>query len=229
MSNELQIFDLVLHASPVVQFVMLLLLLASVSSWTIIFRKRMLVRRARLATERFESSFWSGGDLGALYRAIESRGGATGMESIFEFGFREFARLRQQGGVAADMLLEGARRAMRVAQIREIERLEHSLATLATVGSTSPYVGLFGTVWGILSAFTALGNAQQATLQSVAPGIAEALVATAIGLFAAIPAVVAYNRYADQISRLELRYDAFMEEFSTILQRHAGRVAADGA
>ena len=228
MNNELQIFDLVLHASPVVQFVMALLLLASISSWTIIFRKRMLVRRARLETERFENSFWSGGDLGALYRAIESRGGATGMESIFEFGFREFARLRQQGGGAADMLLEGARRAMRVAQIKEIERLEHSLATLATVGSTSPYVGLFGTVWGILSAFTALGNAQQATIQSVAPGIAEALVATAIGLFAAIPAVVAYNRYADQISRLELRYDAFMEEFSTILQRHAGRVAAGG-
>ena len=228
MSNELQIFELVLHASPVVQFVMLLLLAASVVSWTIIFRKRMLVRRARLETERFENSFWSGGDLGALYRAIESRGGATGMESIFEFGFREFARLRQQGGVAADMLLEGARRAMRVAQIKEIERLEHSLATLATVGSTSPYVGLFGTVWGILSAFTALGKAQQATLASVAPGIAEALVATAIGLFAAIPAVVAYNRYADQISRLELRYDAFMEEFSTILQRHAGRVATGG-
>ncbi|MCC7463288.1 MAG: protein TolQ [Gammaproteobacteria bacterium] len=229
MSNELQILDLVLHASPVVQFVMLLLLAASLMSWTIIFRKRMLVRRARRDTERFENSFWSGGDLGALYRAIESRGGATGMESIFELGFREFARLRQQGGVAADMLLEGARRAMRVAQIKEIERLEHSLATLATVGSTSPYVGLFGTVWGILSAFTALGNAQQATLASVAPGIAEALVATAIGLFAAIPAVVAYNRYADQISRLELRYDAFMEEFSTILQRHAGRVAGGGS
>jgi biopolymer transport protein TolQ len=228
MSNELQIFDLVLHASPVVQFVMALLLLASVASWTIIFRKRTLVRRARLETERFENNFWSGGDLGTLYRAIESRGGATGMESIFEFGFREFARLRQQGGVGADTLLEGSRRAMRVAQLREIERLEHSLATLATVGSTSPYVGLFGTVWGILSAFTALGTAQQATLASVAPGIAEALVATAIGLFAAIPAVVAYNRYADQISRLELRYDAFMEEFSTILQRHAGRAAAGG-
>jgi biopolymer transport protein TolQ len=229
MNNELQIFNLVLHASPVVQFVLLLLLAASVMSWSIIFRKRMLVRRARLDTERFENNFWSGGDLGALYRAIESRGGATGMESIFEFGFREFARLRQQGGVGADMLLEGSRRAMRVAQLKEIERLEQSLATLATVGSTSPYVGLFGTVWGILSAFTALGNAQQATLASVAPGIAEALVATAIGLFAAIPAVIAYNRYADQISRLELHYDAFMEEFSTILQRHAGRAAAPGA
>ncbi len=145
------------------------------------------------------------------------------MESIFEFGFREFARLRQQDGAAADLLLEGARRAMRVAQLKEIDRLEHNLATLATVGSTSPYVGLFGTVWGIMSAFTSLSNVQQATLASVAPGIAEALVATAIGLFAAIPAVIAYNRYADQISRLEMRYDAFMEEFSTILQRHATR------
>jgi biopolymer transport protein TolQ len=228
MNNELQILHLVLQASPVVQFVMALLLLASLASWSIIFRKRMLVRRTRVETERFENNFWSGGDLGALYRAIESRGGATGMESIFEFGFREFARLRQQGGVAADMLLEGSRRAMRVAQLKEIERLEHSLATLATVGSTSPYVGLFGTVWGILSAFIALGTAQQATLQSVAPGIAEALVATAMGLVAAIPAVVAYNRYADQIGRLELRYDAFIEEFSTILQRHAGQGAAPG-
>lgn len=229
MNNELQILHLVLQASPVVQFVMALLLFASLASWSIIFRKRMLVRRTRVETERFENNFWSGGDLGALYRAIESRGGATGMESIFEFGFREFARLRQQGGVAADMLLEGSRRAMRVAQLKEIERLEHSLATLATVGSTSPYVGLFGTVWGILSAFIALGTAQQATLQSVAPGIAEALVATAMGLVAAIPAVVAYNRYADQIGRLELRYDAFMEEFSTILQRHAGQETVSGA
>jgi biopolymer transport protein TolQ len=159
------------------------------------------------------------------------------MESIFEFGFREFARLRAQGGVAADMLLEGSRRAMRVAQLKEIERLEQSLATLATVGSTSPYVGLFGTVWGIMSAFSSLGNVQQATLAMVAPGIAEALIATAMGLFAAIPAVVAYNRYADQVSRLELRYDGFMEELSTILQRYAGRspagasgpVAAGGA
>jgi biopolymer transport protein TolQ len=150
------------------------------------------------------------------------------MESIFEFGFREFARLRAQGGVAADMLLEGARRAMRVAQLKEIERLEHSLATLATVGSTSPYVGLFGTVWGIMNAFSSLGNVQQATLAMVAPGISEALITTAIGLFAAIPAVVAYNRYADQTSRLELRYDAFMEELSTILQRYAGRNPAGG-
>ncbi len=148
------------------------------------------------------------------------------MASIFEFGFREFARQRQHGGTPPDQLLEGARRSMRVAQLKEIDRLEHSLATLATVGSTSPYVGLFGTVWGIMSAFSGLGNAQQATLAMVAPGISEALVATAIGLFAAIPAVVAYNRFADQVGRLEMRYDAFMEEFSTILQRHAARGAA---
>jgi biopolymer transport protein TolQ len=223
MNGELLIVRMVVQASPVVQVVIALLLLASVMSWAIIFRKRMVINRARRDADRFESSFWSGGDLSSLYRAIEARGGTTGMESIFEFGFREFARLRAQGGMAGDMLLEGSRRAMRVAQLKEIERLEHSLATLATVGSTSPYVGLFGTVWGIMSAFSSLGNVQQATLASVAPGIAEALVATAMGLFAAIPAVVAYNRYADQVSRLELRYDAFMEELSTILHRHAGR------
>ena len=142
------------------------------------------------------------------------------MASIFELGFREFARCAAGRG-RRRQLLEGARRAMRVAQLKEIDRLEQSLATLATVGSTSPYVGLFGTVWGIMSAFSSLGNVQQATLAMVAPGISEALVATAIGLFAAIPAVVAYNRYADQVGRLEMRYDAFMEEFSTILQRHA--------
>ena len=228
MGGDLSILRLIVQASPVVQLVMALLLAASFMSWAIIFRKRMMVRRARGDAERFENSFWSGGDLSTLYRSIEARGGATGMESIFEFGFREFARLRQPGNSAADLLLEGARRAMRVAQLKEIERLEHNLATLATVGSTSPYVGLFGTVWGIMSAFSSLSNVQQATLASVAPGIAEALVATAFGLFAAIPAVIAYNRYADQVSRLEMRYDAFMEEFSTILQRHASRGAAEG-
>ncbi len=223
MNGDLSILRLIVQASPVVQVVIALLMAASLVSWAIIFSKRMMVRRARNDAERFENSFWSGGDLATLYRSIEARGGATGMESIFEFGFREFARLRQQGSAAADLLLEGARRAMRVAQLKETERLEHNLASLATVGSTSPYVGLFGTVWGIMSAFTSLSNVQQATLASVAPGIAEALVATAFGLFAAIPAVIAYNRYADQVSRLEMRYDAFMEEFSTILQRHAAR------
>jgi biopolymer transport protein TolQ len=225
MDNELSIVRLVLQASPIVQGVMGLLLLASLFSWTIIFKKRALLSRAHDEAETFENSFWKGGDLTALYRQIESRGGATGMSSIFEFGFREFARLKQ-GGIPPEQLLEGARRAMRVGQLKELERLEESLASLATIGSTSPYVGLFGTVWGILNSFVALGGVQQATLQMVAPGIAEALIATAMGLFAAIPAVIAYNRYADQVSRLELRYDAFMEEFSTILQRYAGRAAA---
>jgi len=226
--NELSIVRLVMQASLVVQIVLGLLLTASLTSWAIIFRKRLVVNRARRDADRFENSFWSGGDLSTLYRSVEARGKTSGMESIFEFGFREFARLRAQGGVAADMLLEGSRRAMRVAQLKETERLEQSLATLATVGSTSPYVGLFGTVWGIMAAFSSLGNVQQATLAMVAPGIAEALVATAMGLFAAIPAVVFYNRYADQVSRLELRYDGFMEELSTILQRYAGRGPAAG-
>ncbi len=224
--QPLSIVRLIVEASLVVQIVLGILLAASLLSWTIIFRKWLLVRRARLEATRFESSFWSGGDLATLYRTIEAGGNAAGMSSIFEMGFREFARLRQQDGVNSDQRLEGSRRAMRVAQLKEIDRLEESLATLATVGSTSPYVGLFGTVWGIMNAFVSLGGVQQATLAMVAPGIAEALVATAVGLFAAIPAVVAYNRFADRVGRLELRYDAFMEEFSTILQRHAGRPQA---
>src|SRR5579872_590749 len=229
MGEQLSVIRIIAEASVPVQIVIGILLLASLSSWAIIFRKRLVIGRARRSADQFENSFWSGGDLAQLYRAIEQRGGVTGMASIFEFGFREFARLRQQGGIAADQLLEGARRAMRVAQLKEIDRLEASLATLATVGSTSPYVGLFGTVWGIMSAFSSLGNVQQATLAMVAPGISEALIATAIGLFAAIPAVVAYNRFADQVGRLEIRYDAFTEEFSTILQRHATRGTSGGA
>jgi biopolymer transport protein TolQ len=231
MNGQLSIIRLVVDASIPVQIVVGLLLLASLTSWAIIFRKRLLIGRAKREADQFENNFWSGGDLAQLYRAIESHGGATGMASIFEFGFREFARQRQQGSIPSEQLLEGARRAMRVAQLKEIDRLEHSLATLATVGSTSPYVGLFGTVWGIMTAFTGLGDVQQATLAAVAPGISEALVTTAIGLFAAIPAVIAYNRFADQVTRLEVRFDAFMEEFSTILQRHAtrGTPAAPGA
>jgi biopolymer transport protein TolQ len=223
MPQGLSFIGLIMQASIPVQIVIGVLAFASLMSWAIIFQKRMVTRRARQEADQFENTFWSGGDLAQLYRGIEARGGATGMASIFEFGFREFARLRQQGSVPTDQLLEGARRAMRVAQLKEIDRLEYSLATLATVGSTSPYVGLFGTVWGIMSAFSSLGNVQQATLSMVAPGISEALIATAIGLFAAIPAVVAFNRYADQVGRLEMRYDAFMEEFSSILQRHAAR------
>jgi biopolymer transport protein TolQ len=222
MPSDLNVIQLVLDASIVVQLVMALLLVASLSSWAVILRKRAVIRQARARADNFENTFWSGGDLSALYRAMEvRRGTTTGMETIFEAGFREFGKLRQQSGIGSAQLIEGAQRAMRVAQLREMDRLEHNLAMLATVGSTSPYVGLFGTVWGIMNSFHSLGNVQQATLALVAPGIAEALIATAMGLFAAIPAVIAYNRYADQVSRLELRYDTFMEEFSTILQRHA--------
>ena len=226
MGNDLSVYQLVLQASPIVQMVMALLVVASISSWTIIFAKRRVISLSSRQADQFETSFWSGGDLGALYRSIETKGRAgTGMQSIFESGFGEFSRLRQLG-TQAEPLLEGARRAMRVAQMREMDRLEKSLAALATIGSTSPYVGLFGTVWGIMSAFHGLGDVRQATLAAVAPGISEALVTTAMGLFAAIPAVVGYNRFADQVSRLELRFDTFMEEFSTILQRHASMRAA---
>ncbi|MEN9836965.1 MAG: hypothetical protein RLZ79_633 [Pseudomonadota bacterium] len=221
--NDLSILRLIAEATIVVQAVMALLLAASVYSWGIIFRKRKVLRSASDDLQRFDREFWSGGDLAALYKSIEARGRAAGIDSIFQAGFREFARLKQQGVDSADVLLEGARRAMKAQQIKEIENLEQGLSNLATVGSTSPYVGLFGTVWGIMHAFVGLGSVQQATLATVAPGIAEALIATAIGLFAAIPAVVAYNRYADQVWRLESRFDAFMEEFSTILQRHATR------
>ena len=220
MPNDLSVWSMVLDASPIVQVVVGLLLIASVTSWAVIFHKSQVIGRSRRQAAKFETAFWSGGDLATLYRNIETKGRAgTGLQSIFESGFGEFSRLRQQG-VPAEQLLDGARRAMRVAQLRELDRLEQNLATLATVGSTSPYVGLFGTVWGIMSAFHNLGNVQQATLAAVAPGIAEALITTAVGLFAAIPAVIAYNRLADQVSRLELRFDTFVEEFSTILQRH---------
>ena len=222
MSTDMSFVTLILEASLVVQLVMLALLIASIASWAIIFQKRRVLRTARATSDKFESQFWSGGDLAAMYRRIATQErGAQAMESIFEAGFREFQKLREQASVSGEQLLEGARRAMRVSQMKQIDRLEQSLATLATVGSTSPYVGLFGTVWGIMNAFRSLGNVQHATLAMVAPGIAEALVATAMGLFAAIPAVIFYNRYADQVDRLESRFDTFTEEFSAILQRHA--------
>jgi len=221
MIGEHSALDLILGASFAVQFVMALLVAASVVSWAIIFRKSRLLGSTIKATDVFEDEFWSGGDLASLYKSYEGTS-PTGMASVFVSGFREFSRLRQQVGLGGAQLLEGTRRAMKVAQLRETDRLEQNLSTLATIGSTSPYVGLFGTVWGIMGAFQGLGNVQQATLAVVAPAIAEALIATAMGLFAAIPAVVAYNRYADQVGRLELRDDTFVEEFSTILQRHAG-------
>jgi len=230
MGVETSFFGLVMQASFVVQAVMLLLLAASVASWTIILRKRTMLRAANAESKNFETSFWSGGDLNGIYREITAGGAVPGnLAGIFEAGYREFRRLTQQPDINPERILEGSRRAMRVAQLRETDRLEESLATLATIGSTSPYVGLFGTVWGIMNSFRGLGNVQSATLAMVAPGIAEALIATAMGLFAAIPAVIAYNRYADRVSRLELRYDTFAEEFSTILQRHASRRGNDGS
>lgn len=216
--TDLSFLNLVLHASVVVQGIMLLLAIASLWSWWQIFRKMFQLRRTVRETDRFEDEFWKGGDLNELYqRANQARVGG-GMEHIFTAGFREFAKHRRQGSASA-VTLDSARRAMRAAYQREIDVLEAHLAGLATVGSVSPYVGLFGTVWGIMNAFRGLANVSQATLANVAPGIAEALIATAIGLFAAIPAVVAYNRYTHDVDRLSVRYETFIEEFSNILQR----------
>ena len=222
MAVDLSMTSLVLGASLLVKLVMLLLLLASLWSWTVIFTKRALIRRARHDADKFEERFWSAGDLTVLYDRITQRGHEpAGLERIFEAGIKEFARLRQQEGIEPMAILEGAQRSMRVALNREIEDLEESLPLLATVGSVSPYIGLFGTVWGIMNAFQALGNVHQATLAMVAPGISEALVATAMGLFAAIPAVVGNNRYSSQIDYLFSRYDIFLEEFYSILHRQA--------
>ncbi len=228
-TSDLSFIALIANASLVVQLVMALLVLASILSWTIIFDRSRVLKKAQREAEAFESRFWTGGDLSELYRKIDrERDTLRGSGAIFHAGFREFARLRENAGADAMAVVEGARRAMRVALSREMDTLENHLPFLATVGSISPYVGLFGTVWGIMNAFQALGNVKQATLNLVAPGIAEALIATAMGLFAAIPAVVAYNRYATRVQRLENRYDDFVEEFSNILQRqahHHGRKA----
>jgi biopolymer transport protein TolQ len=222
METDLSFVTLVLNASPLVQVVMLLLVAASLVSWTMIFRKRARLRSARRAADDFERRFWSGTDLVALYAQInERRRNPNGMESLFEAGFKEFARLRKQQVRDPMSIVEGSQRAMRVAMAREVDQLETHLSFLATVGSTSPYVGLFGTVWGIMNSFRALGGVQQATLSLVAPGIAEALIATAMGLFAAIPAVIAYNRYTYDVERLVNRYDVFVDEFSSIIQRQA--------
>ena len=222
MSTDLSLVALVLHASLPVQLVMAILALASFVSWTMIFRKYFVLGRATRAANAFEDQFWSGVDLVDVFSRIDMRRTvATGMERIFHAGFKEFARLRGQKAAEARDVLSGTERAMRIALGREVEYLEMNLSFLATVGSTSPYIGLFGTVWGIMNSFRALGNVQQATIAMVAPGIAEALIATAIGLFAAIPAVIAYNRFAHDVERLHNRYDAFVDEFSTILQRQA--------
>ena len=221
MSTDMSFFHLIAGASFVVQLVMLLLLVVSVVSWTMIFRRRTALSEATQAANAFEDRFWSGGDLATLFREVTDRRENIGMAGIFQTGFNEFARLRNQPGVDPRAVVEGAQRVMRVVLSRETDELETHLSFLATVGSTSPYVGLFGTVWGIMNAFRSLGNAQQATLSMVAPGIAEALIATAMGLFAAIPAVIAYNRYSNDVERLINRYDNFLEEFSTILQRQS--------
>ncbi|MEM7250404.1 MAG: protein TolQ [Pseudomonadota bacterium] len=220
MSTDLSLVELVLNASVLVQIVMAILLLASIISWAMILRKRIVIGRARRTARDFEETFWSGGDLVSMFNQLNTLKTETvGMERIFQSGFREFARLRNQEGIDRRSVLEGSERAMRVAINREVDDLEVNLSFLATVGSTSPYIGLFGTVWGIMNSFRALGNVNQATLAMVAPGIAEALIATAMGLFAAIPAVVAYNRYVNDVDRLTNRYETFLTEFSTILQR----------
>lgn len=220
--SHFNILSLILHASIPVQLVMLLLLGASIASWVIIFRKKRVLDRAENEAVRFEERFWSGAELSKLYAgAAERNRDIGGLEAIFEGGFREFNRIRQRRGVDSRMQLEGAQRAMRATTSREIDGLEHNLEFLANVGSISPYVGLFGTVWGIMISFQGLANVKEATIATVAPGISEALIATAMGLFAAIPAVWAYNRFATKVDRISVRYDAFAEEFSSILQRQA--------
>ena len=234
-SHDLSILSLITNASLLVQFVMLLLVLISLVSWTIIFRKWFQVRAAQRATNSFETEFWRGAELNALYQNVSTTKSDPGpLARIFEAGMKEFRRARQKpaatapGATAivptpesASSVLDPSARAMRAAFQREMDALESSLAFLASAGSVSPYIGLFGTVWGIMNAFRGLANVQQATLAAVAPGIAEALVATAIGLFAAIPAVVAYNRYSYDIDRLANRFETFTDEFSNILHRHA--------
>ncbi|GAA0911166.1 protein TolQ [Luteibacter anthropi] len=219
MNGGLNIFKLVAEASLPVQLVMLLLLGFSFLSWMIIIRKFSQLKQAHTNAEAFEDRFWSGADLAALFREVGNREGQSGMENVFEAGFREFARQRQRRVTDANRVMEGAERAMRVAGTREIGKLESNLEFLANVGSISPYVGLFGTVWGIMGAFQGLGEMKDVTIAVVAPHISEALIATAMGLFAAIPAVWAYNRYANKVERIASRYEVFQEEFSSVLQR----------
>ncbi len=219
MDSELSVWYLIANAGVLVQLVMLLLALASIMSWALIFQRIQVFRKAKRAQLAFEERFWSGMDLGQLYREVNAEPTPfSGMEALFRAGFKEFSRLRQQSR-DADAVMEGTQRAMRVAFSREQERLEAHLPFLATVGSTSPYVGLFGTVWGIMNSFRGLAQVQQATLATVAPGISEALIATAMGLFAAIPAVIAYNRFAAMSDALLKNYETFADEFSSILHR----------
>ncbi len=221
MNNDYSVFHLITNASFVVQFVMFILLVASVISWTFIFYKRKEFKQAFQVTDEFEQEFWSGQDLTLLYKQIaDSEFESEGIEKIFLDGYKEFSRM-QQKGASSVIQVESAQRVMNIAMARELDRLEETLPFLATVGSTSPYVGLFGTVWGIMNSFRALGDVKQATLSLVAPGIAEALIATAIGLFAAIPAVVSYNFFTTRLDKLAGRYELFVDEFVVLLQRQA--------
>ena len=226
MNQDFSIVQLVLHASFVVQVVMAGLMLASLASWTVIFGKLFGLRRTKAANDEFEREFWAGRNLNDLYSDATKRIGDAPMERIFASGMREFFKLREKRVTDTGALLDGARRAMRASFQRELDAIESNLSFLASVGSVSPYVGLFGTVWGIMHAFIGLSNMTQVTLATVAPGIAEALVATAIGLFAAIPAVIAYNRFARDIDRIAGQLESFIEEFSNILQRNAGAMPA---
>ncbi len=228
MTQDLSITSLVLHASLVVQLVMAGLLVASLSSWTVIFGKLFGLRSIRNRNEAFEKEFWSGKSLSEMNQTVVNKVDTAPIERIFASGIREFLKLRERRLDAAAQL-DGARRAMRASYQRELDTIESNLSFLASVGSVSPYVGLFGTVWGIMHAFVGLSNMQQVTLATVAPGIAEALVATAIGLFAAIPAVVAYNRFSRDIDRIAIQLETFIEEFSNILQRNAGSAPASAS
>ena len=219
-SESLSVVELILNASFLVQLVMLILLLGSIVSWTTIFNKWTSYKKLRLYSDAFEADFWSGGELNKLYREWSTdENKMVGMSNIFVAGYREYNRLSSSGNVSRGDLVDGVQRAMRVALTREIEVLESGLSFLATVGSTSPYIGLFGTVWGIMNSFRSLGALQQVTIATVAPGISEALIATAMGLFAAIPAVIAYNRFSNSSERLISRYDVFQEEFLSIVNR----------
>ena len=223
MTQDLSILHLVLNASFVVQAVMVLLLAVSIASWAAIFRKIISLRKIRSLNDEFEREFWSGTSLNELFQSAAQNAKHSGpMERIFASGMREYQKLRERRIVDTSTLMDGARRAMRASYQREMDAAESNLSFLASVGSVSPYVGLFGTVWGIMHAFTGLASLQQVTLATVAPGIAEALVATAIGLFAAIPAVVAYNNFARDIDRVAIKLETFIEEFSNILQRNLG-------
>ena len=226
MKSELSLAQLFLDASLLVQLIMLALLAASVYSWTVIFYKRKIFSRLALYANAFEQRFWSGKDLMSLYKESKRQTPAVGMDLIFITGFRDFARLHKQGNGISDLQWQAIQRNMRVSMNRELDAMEERLSNLATIGSTSPYVGLFGTVWGIMSSFSALGSAHQATLALVAPGIAEALFATAMGLFAAIPAVVSYNRYSARIEHMANRYENFIDEFTSVLMHNAS--SSDG-